>query len=124
MQCSPDQNWSNALGRAVRALDELTRSLDNSPRQVLAAGAALLDFASHEEDTFATLLPLIDPSARIDLAAEHERLAEDLDLLDWLVSTSPDSPDVAVLSESLARRIWHHANRDRRLLERSANLAE
>ena len=63
-----------------------------------------------------TLLAALDPSVERALAREHEEFAEDLELLDWLVVATPDSPDIALLTESLVRRMRQHIERDGRLL--------
>ena len=57
-----------------------------------------------------------------ELASEHEQLAEDLQLLEWLVRTAPESPDVDGLTTSLLSRMRTHVHRDGRLLTRAAAL--
>ena len=94
-----------------------------APREVLEAGAAVLRFAEREEQAFASVAPLLDPAVRQELAAEHRQFAEDLELLEWLIETTPDSPDVAVLTTSLIRRMRQHIERDGRLLSRAVDLA-
>jgi hypothetical protein len=65
---------------------------------------------------------LLDPAVQRDLAGEHEQIAEDLQLLEWLLRTTPDSPDVTVLTTSLLQRMRQHIDRDGRLLARAAGL--
>jgi hypothetical protein len=120
------QTGADALRRLLdlqRALEARTTGLEQSPASVLEVGHAVLEFASSEEQAFFPLLPLLDPAVRSELGDEHEQLAEDLQLLQWLVSTTPDSPDVASLADALARRMHAHVARDGRLLAHAARLA-
>ena len=82
----------------------------------------MLAFADCEDEAFLGLASLLDPAARHEFIAEHRQIAEDLTLLDWLLHTTPDSPDVAVLTASLLRRMRQHIARDGRLLARAACL--
>jgi hypothetical protein len=68
------------------------------------------------------LLSLLEPAVRGDLAAEHERLADDLALLEWLMESAPGSPDVTTLADSLICRMRAQVSRDGRLLEQAARL--
>jgi hypothetical protein len=111
-----------ALMQSQRAMEDRTRTLGHSPVEVLEVGEDVLAFAAREDEAFASLTDLIDPAVRAELAAEHQHLAEDLDLLAWLLRTSPDSPDVEVLAEALARRMRQHLERDGRLLARTKQL--
>ncbi len=110
------------LKQTQQRLEERAQALGTSPQEVLELGNGLLEFAEHEDEAFAALATLIDPEARAELAAEHQQLAADLDLLAWLLSTSPDSPDVDVLSAALARRMREHMERDGRLIARAARM--
>ena len=112
-----------ALLDEQRWLQTEVDDLDTSPYRTLATGEAMLQFAARETDAFWYLEALLDPAARADLAAEHQQLAEDLELLDWLLDTTPDSPDVAVLNASLRRRMRQHIERDGRFLARAFHLA-
>ena len=94
------------------------------PVETLALGRALLRFAARESAAFQTLAPLLDPAVQRDLATEHRQIADDLDLLAWMVQTTPDSGDVPVLANSLGQRMQHHINRDGRLLSRAVALAQ
>lgn len=106
-----------------RILEERTSDLGASASGVLEVGAVVLEFAEREEAAFFPLLPLLDPAARAELGGEHEQLGEDLQLLEWLVSTTPDSPDVGTLAEAIARRMRSHIARDGRLLAQAARMA-
>lgn len=117
---------ADALDRLLvlqRALEARMLAVEPSAAFVLDVGRAVLEFASSEEEAFFTLLPLLDPAVRSELGEEHEQLAEDLQLLQWLASTTPDSPDVASLADALARRMHAHVARDGRLLAHAARLA-
>jgi hypothetical protein len=91
--------------------------------ETLAAGKAVLAFAGREEVAFSAVAALLDPAAVAELSGEHDQIAEDLELLEWLLSTTPASPDVAALSSSLARRMREHVERDGRLLARASSLS-
>lgn len=93
-----------------------------TPAEVSAIGRSVLAFAGTEGKFLGVLLSVLEPAVREDLAAEHERLADDLALLDWLMETEPESPDVTSLADSLVRRMRSHLSRDARLLERAACL--
>jgi hypothetical protein len=90
--------------------------------EILALGQEVLRFAEHEEQAFFPLLPLLDPIARAELGHEHDEIGEDLKLLEWLLATTPDSPDVAILAHAVVRKIRTHVERDGRLLERASRL--
>jgi hypothetical protein len=114
-----------ALATLLRAHQEIEARVQlagQSPADLLAIGQRLLEFAAREDEAFSAVIPLLDPAARAQLAADHEQLGEDLGLLEWLLTSSPDSPDVPALAESLARRMTHHVERDGRLLTRAARL--
>lgn len=103
----------------------LVTALDRSPltpAEVIALGRSLLAFAGTEGQSLAVLLSMLEPAVRDDLAAEHERLEDDLALLAWLMEAAPESPDVVALADSLVRRMREHVCRDGRLLERAARL--
>ena len=70
-----------------------------------------------KEPAFSSLL---GPEVQAERQAEHEQLSEDLELLDWLLATTPDSPDVSVLTSSLISRMRQRIDRDGRLLARVA----
>jgi hypothetical protein len=101
-------------------LEDRINDLRSSPSQTLVVGQALLEFAAREDDAFGALSSLLDPAVQVEMKAEHEQIAEDLELLDWLLQTTPESPDVAVLTLSLIRRMRQHIDRDGRLLTRAA----
>ena len=119
---SNGQSMLGALIQEQRELEARMHDLHASPRETLAVGSALLAFAGRENEAFSVLAPLLDPAAHAELAAEHQRIAEDLELLEWLVRTTPMSPDVSVLTASLVRRMRQHICRDGRLLSRAAAL--
>lgn len=104
-------------------LEARTSGLGASAADVLKVGAAVLDFAGREEAVFFPLLPLLDPAAKAELGGEHGQLAEDLELLDWLLRTTPDSADIGILADAIARRMRAHIARDGRLLAQAARMA-
>lgn len=121
---------STALHVELRRLMDLqhtlevrTSGLGASAPDVLEVGTAVLEFAEREEAAFFPLLPLLDPAAKAELGGEHAQLADDLQLLESLLSTTPDSPDVATLAEALARRMQSHIARDGRLLAQALRMA-
>jgi hypothetical protein len=119
---STGRSMLEALLAEQRELEARIHELEANPRQILVAGEALLAFAAREDDSFAALAPLLDPAVRAELEAEHRQFTEDFELLDWLVRTTPDSPDVAVLVTSLLHRMRQHTERDGRLLVRASAL--
>jgi hypothetical protein len=112
-----------ALLSEQRALEAQIHGLVPCVEDMLVVGRALLAFAEREEKAFAAVTSLLDPAVHQDLAAEHQRLDEDLQLLDWLVRTTPESPDVPVLTASLLTRMQQHIDRDGRLLTRACGLS-
>ena len=97
-------------------------ALHPSAQEILRFGAEVLKFAEREEDAFFPLLPLLDPIARAELGHEHDEMREDLQLLEWLLSTSPDSPDIDILAAAVVDRMRKHVERDGRLLLRASRL--
>lgn len=123
MEPSFDRDTLAALLAEQRALEEQVRGLRLGAAEILQVGQALLAFARHEDEAFSAVAPLLDPVVQLDLAVEHRQFEEDLQLLEWLVKTTPESPDVAVLTVSLRARMRHHVGRDGRLLARAAGLS-
>lgn len=105
-----------------RSLLERLDALGPAPGEVLELGTEVLRFAEQEERAFFPLLPLLDPVARAELGHEHDEIGEDLKLLEWLIATTPDSPDVEILAAAVVRRVRQHVERDGRLLRRAAGL--
>lgn len=113
-----------ALLETQRALEAELRLLPPDVGSALAAGQAVLAFADREAEAFSSLEALLDPAAHQDLAREHAEIAEDLTLLEWLLTSGEDAKDVDVLSRSLVRRMREHVERDGRLLVRALRLAQ
>lgn len=113
-----------ALLAEQQELEARLRSIAGNPGEALDVGKALLAFAAREDSAFARLAALLDPVAQQALADEHRQVAEDLQLLGWLLRTSPDSPDVEVLTGSLLTRMREHVHRDGRLLARAVALSD
>jgi hypothetical protein len=121
---STGQTVLAALLAGQRDLEARIHDLEADPRQVIEVGGALLAFAAREDEAFDTLAPLLDPAVEAELSDEHRQFAEDLELLQWLLQTTPESPDVAILTTSLIRRMRQHIDRDGRLLSRASALRE
>lgn len=94
-----------------------------TPAQVLELGRALLKVAEKEEDALAALVPMLDPIVWRELRDQHTQLSDDLSLLDWLLRTTPDSPDVTMLTRSLVGRMRAHVERDCRLLDQARRMS-
>ena len=122
MQPPRDHSTLGALLEEQRALEERIHNLGSCAEDVLVAGDALLAFAGREDEAFSAVAPLLDPAAQEEFAAEHQQIADDLTLLEWLVRSTPDSPDVIVLTSALVHRMRQHIDRDGRLLARAAEL--
>lgn len=123
MEPSLSHRTLTALLAEQQALEEQVHDLRLGAEQTLRVGNALLSFAQREDQAFSAVASLLDPIVQQDLAREHRQLEEDLQLLDWLVQTTPDSPDILVLTVSLRTRMRQHVDRDGRLLSRAAGLA-
>ena len=112
------------LLQTQRALEDELRLLPPGVDSALAAGHAVLAFAARETEAFSLLQSLLDPAAHQDLARQHAEIAEDLTLLEWLLTSGEDERDVDVLSRSLVRRMREHVERDGRLLVRALRLSQ
>lgn len=106
-----------------RSLLERLNTVAPVAGDVLELGTEVLRFAELEEQAFFPLLPLLDPIARAELGHEHDEISEDLQLLEWLIATTPDSPDVEILAAAVLRRARAHVERDGRLLLQASRLA-
>jgi hypothetical protein len=58
---------------------------------------------------------LLDYEMQAECAARHAQLADDLGLLESIVETDPDSPDVEILCSALLVRLKEHIARDDRV---------
>src|SRR5688500_4831040 len=123
MEPSIAQEALAALPAEQRALEAQVHALRLGAGEILRVGRALLAFARHDDAALSAVAPLLDPAVQLDREGEHRQFEEDLQLLEWLVNTTPESPDVAVLTDSLRARMRHHVGRDGRLLARAAGLS-
>jgi hypothetical protein len=119
---SAERSTLAALLVEQRELEGRIPDVCASPAETLQLGDAVLQFAAREDEAFAAVAPLLDPAALSELTAEHQHLAEDLELLGSLVRTT--SPDAFTLAASLLQRMRHHVSRDGRLLARAAAYAD
>lgn len=95
---------------------ERTRSGD--VQAVLNLGAAVLMHASLEPTHLQRVLRLVDPWVVRELECEHERLEEDLELLQELNDSDPQAQDVGLLADAVLARLRAHLERDERTLYR------
>ena len=109
-----------ALLAEQRALEDQVHDLRLCAEQTLRVGQSLLAFGRREHEAFSAVAPLLDPVVQLSLEVEHRQFEDDLQLLEWLVKTTPESPDVLVLTVSLRTRMRQHVDRDGRLLARAA----
>ena len=123
MASSLSRDTLAALLAEQRSLEERVHDLRLDAEEMLRVGRDLLAFARREDEAFSAVAPLLDPVVQLDLAVEHRQFEEDLQLLAWLVETTPACPDVLVLTVSLRMRMRQHVERDGRLLARAAGMA-
>lgn len=86
------------------------------PDTVLALGTAVLFHGILEEGWLLELNPLVDPAVVVDIGLQHQHLAEDLELLESLLTAEPASPDLEPFAQALLARLREHIARDERLL--------
>jgi hypothetical protein len=112
--------------RVARAHVRLARRLAEArprPADVLDLGTAVILHGALERRWLLALRPMLDKAAIAQFDQEHERLDDDLDLLESIVEANPDSPDVASLCTALLERLREHVARDERVLYRLARSA-
>lgn len=114
----------SGLLREHHLLEDCIRTMRITPPRILEAGRTLLAFAEQEDRALSVLARWLDPIVLEEMSAEHDEIGRDLELLEWLVRTTPESPDAMILAESLARRMHKHVTRDGRLLARAAGLLD
>lgn len=93
------------------------QTMCHCPDSVLNLGATI---AAYETQTahLRELNRFLDDSVLDSLAAEHQKLAEDLELLESLALSKSGSPDVEPLSEALIERIQELLEREQRIFYR------
>jgi hypothetical protein len=91
-------------------------ALPLTPHALLDIGAAVIFHGALEGNWLSTQTPALDRCVVARFAIEHERLADDLLLLQTLHETCPQSADVPVLCASLAARLRDHIERDEQLI--------
>jgi hypothetical protein len=113
---------ADVLARLERTHRQLAaragRETGGSPGAVLNLGLAVVLHGVVERIWLLDRQPLLEPAVRAALAEEHDRLLEDLELLDSIMSADGDSPDLRTLSQALLQRLQQHVARDDRLLYR------
>lgn len=114
------------VSRVTRAHVRLARRLAQArprPADVLDLGTAVILHGALERRWLLALRPMLDQAAIAQLDQEHERLDDDLELLESILDASPDSPDVGPLCAALLERLREHVARDERVLYRLARSA-
>jgi hypothetical protein len=91
------------------------RESDPPPAAVLVCCALALVHSVVEEGWLLERQRWLDPAAAAQLAREHEQFADDLALLDALMTGEPDSPDTRAFARALGARLREHLARDTRL---------
>ncbi len=107
---------TRAHGRLARRLAEARPD----PREVLDLGTAVILHGALERRILLAQAPVLDQAAVAQLDEEHARLEEDLELLESILASNPDSPDVESLCDALLGRLRGHVARDDRVLYRLA----
>ena len=119
----PEWNETNIQTRLDLTHQALLRRLqdekDLSPATVLCIGAAVIFHGALEERSAMGTASIIDESVLKDLADEHGRLADDLEFLETLWETKPESDDIESLCLALREHLRTHLERDHRLFYQS-----
>lgn len=111
------------VSRVNRAHERLVRRLAEArprPADVLNLGTAVVLHGALERRWLLDLRPVLDRAVVAQLDDEHERLADDLELLESILNANADSPDVGPLCSALLERLREHTARDERVLYRLA----
>lgn len=104
-----------AAERAHRALIARARRTScRCPDAVLNLGATIAAHATHAA-YLSELNRFLDDLVLEELSVEHRRLADDLELLDSLARSTPDSPDIEPLASALVERIQALLEREQRI---------
>jgi hypothetical protein len=111
-----DQDLPERLARMHHALAERMAQTRACPSCVLEVGTAVVFHGLLEAGWLPALNPVVDTAAVARLAAEHDRLAEDLELLHTIWMDTPDSADLEPLCAALLVRLQEHVARDERML--------
>jgi hypothetical protein len=105
------------LARRAAAADSL------APASVLDLGAAVLFHGAVERELLFPVSPFLASEVQTEDAARHAQLADDLALLESLIDTDPDSPDVGILASALLARLKAHIARDDRVFYHTYHVA-
>ena len=110
----------NRLGLTNRALlRRIQDGKDLSPAAVLDIGAAVIFHGALETYWGMVNESILDGSVLSKLAEEHSQLADDLEFLETLLDTNPESDDIKSLCLALREHLQTHLERDQRLFYQS-----
>jgi uncharacterized protein (DUF2236 family) len=105
------------LARLHRGLVERAQAADGTcVAAVLNLGAATLLHAELETLFLRARSRFLDPAVVEELAADHDRLAQGLGLLEQLWRDDPASPDLVPLAAAVHQHLRGHVERDERAL--------
>jgi hypothetical protein len=83
---------------------------------VIHLALAVIAYGFIEERWLFPARPLVDPLVVAELRREHERIAEDVDLLRSLCGAGEDPADRGAVSASLLARLRTHVEREERIV--------
>ena len=102
----------------ARLLARAKRTSGESADAVLNLGAGIVFLNQMTNCLVGSLESLLDEAVQQQLAADERDLAENLDHLDVLCDTEPDSADIAALATALVERMREHLERKDRVVFR------
>ena len=111
-----DAVWLARVAAGHRGLAREAGQDPPTPDAVLCLGRAVLAYALIEERWLFGLSRLLDPAVVAQLSDEHQRLSDDLELLESLSDGPQEHSDRAVLAASLLERLLDHVRREERLV--------
>jgi hypothetical protein len=114
-----DRNLDAWLLRVAHGHQLLCRRRDGNGFSLEAVrhfALAVLTYALIEERYLFDRNPLVDPSVINRLQNEHERISDDLDLLESLSDAAQECSDRDMLARSLLDRLQEHVAHEERLI--------
>ena len=117
MARTPTPDLLRRAAREHRRLERLAATVgDDDPGAVLQLGSAVVLHGLFEEIHLFQVHRLLDPSVRDELRVDHDRIGEDLALLEDLLAEGSPCDDLPPLTAALARHLREHVERDGRVL--------